>query len=120
MAHALGQQLAEQHSWALVIDSAGIRANFGSATTPLAVTVLQQQGIHWEGVSQPLSLAQLRWADQVWVMTQEHFDVVQQLQQELADYELAPVALLLGDKDLSLIHTPSPRDQRGSRMPSSA
>ena len=33
---------------------------------------------------------------------------------------LTATAMALGDDDLSLIHIPSPRDQRGSRMPSSA
>jgi len=100
MAHALGQQLVHQHGLALVIDSAGIRAKAGSATTPLAVTVLQQQGIPWQGVSRQLSLTQLRWADQVWVMTQEHVDVVKQLQHNLSAHELASVDLLLGDEEL--------------------
>jgi len=100
MAHALGQQLINQQDLAWEVDSAGIRAKVGSVTTPDAVAVLYEQGVAWQGLSQQLSQAQLRWADQVWVMTQEHFDVVTQLQQDVAASDRAQIELLLSDKAL--------------------
>lgn len=101
MAHALMQQYADQQGLQLAVDSAGIRANVGSPTTPFAVTVLQEQGILWQGASQQLSQTQLRWADRVWVMTHEHLAVVQQLQQDLLASERSQVELVLGDEELA-------------------
>lgn len=100
MAHAMAQQLAYQQGLAIAIDSAGIRAKAGASTTSYALAALHEQGIEWRGLSQPLSQTQLRWADQVWVMTREHLDVVKQLQQGMAVSDLVPVDLLLGDREL--------------------
>ena len=100
MAHALGQQLINQQDLAWAVDSAGISAKVGSVTTPDAVAVLHEQGMAWQGLSQQLSEAQLRWADEIWVMTQEHLTLVTQMQQGIAASEQAQIKLLLGDKEL--------------------
>lgn len=94
MAQAMAEQIIIQQCWPVECTSAGIRATAGAPTTPEAVDVLNEQGIDWQGTSQPLSVELLQQADVVWVMTEEHRQVAQQLSVSLAVQQRPDISLL--------------------------
>tara|TARA_B100000780_G_scaffold261122_1_gene213342 strand:- start:130 stop:486 length:357 start_codon:yes stop_codon:yes gene_type:complete len=67
----------------MAIKSRGIRAKEGAPTNADAILVLTAKGIQWQGTSQQLQLADLAWADDVWVMTQEQLHFAEQLATKL-------------------------------------
>ena len=100
MAHAMSHQWARLNGLNVEIESRGIRANAGDATTAEAILVLSQAQIHWQGTSQPLTVADLHWADDVWAMTQEHLDCATQLGSELNQDSFPRCELLAGAHEL--------------------
>ncbi len=100
MAHAISHQWALLHELNLEIESRGIRAKAGEATTEEAIIVLGAANIHWQGTSQPLTATDLQWADDLWGMTQEHLDFVTQLGADLNPDSLPCCRLLAGVDEL--------------------
>ena len=100
MAHAISHQWALLHELNLEIESRGIRAKAGEATTEEAIIVLGAANIHWQGTSQPLTAADLLWEDDLWGMTQEHLDFVTQLGADLNPDSLPCCRLLAGVDEL--------------------
>ena len=94
MAHAMAQQWSQLNGNKVALQSRGIEANLGDATTEEALLVLAEANIHWQGTSQRLALADLDWADDVWGMTQEHIQFAQSLSSQL-DYHRQPHFQLL-------------------------
>jgi protein-tyrosine-phosphatase len=83
MAHAMAQQWVLANNMSIQIVSRGIRANTGDPTTAEALLVLAEAKIQWQGTSQQLSITDLKWADDVWGMTQEHLDFAASLGADL-------------------------------------
>lgn len=100
MAHALAHQWAESHLLKLDIKSRGTAANHGDATTIDALLVMQAVGIDWQGSSQLLSLDDLKWADYVWVMTQEQLVFTRGLAEPLPQDCLPPIELIAPQVEL--------------------
>lgn len=94
MAQAMAEQIIGQYQLPLSCASAGVRATLGEPTTEEAVAVLKAQGIAWQGRSQPLSVELMQQADVVWVMTDEHRLVAQQLSASLARQQRPDITLL--------------------------
>lgn len=100
MAHAMSLQWAQNNAASLEMRSRGIRANNGDPTTPEAILVLSTAGINWQGSSQVLSLDDLKWADTVWGMTQEHINVATRLGSKLRHENCPKYELLALTEDL--------------------
>jgi protein-tyrosine-phosphatase len=100
MAHAMAQQWLQVNDLNLEVKSRGIRANSGDATTPEALVALAKADIHWQGTSQLLSVADLKWADDVWGMTQEHLAFAVNLGAELNQERAPRYQLLAGTNEL--------------------
>ena len=100
MAHAMATHYARKHNLDLSFESCGIRATRGSATTEDALIVLSHAGINWSGTSQPLGVSQLKWADKVFAMTQEHAQFANDLAQSLPNQNKPSVELLAGNAEL--------------------
>jgi protein-tyrosine phosphatase len=94
MAQAMAEQIIAAQGWPITCASAGIRASAGEPTTPAAVDVLSEQGIDWQGASQQLNAELLQQADVVWVMTDEHQQVAQQLVLTIEPAQRPSIALL--------------------------
>ena len=101
MAHAMCQQWVQSHGLSVAIESRGIRANTGDATTAEVLTVLVEANINWQGSSKKLSVEDLDWADDVWGMTQEHLTCAKRLAQDLHHYRQPRFQLLAVDRELS-------------------
>ena len=101
MAHAIAQQWSQLHGDRVALESRGIRANTGDATTEEALLVLVEANIHWQGTSQRLSIADLDWADDVWGMTQEHIQFAHDLGSQLDDHRQPHYQLLAVECELA-------------------
>jgi len=100
MAHAMSQQWCQSNGLSFEIESRGIRAKPGDPTTVEVLMVLSQANINWQGTSEQLSIADLKWADDVWGMTQEHLDYAEQLGSELNLGSQPRYQLLAGTHEL--------------------
>jgi protein-tyrosine phosphatase len=94
MAHAMAADWAQKNGKAIEFASCGTRVTHGAQTTADARLVLAQSGIPWCGTSQQLQAEDLRWADHVWVMTQEHLEFVVELGHSVNVAERPSVQLL--------------------------
>jgi protein-tyrosine-phosphatase len=101
MAHAMAQQWSQLHGDRVALESRGIRANAGDATTEEALIVLVAANINWLGTSQRLSIADLDWADDVWGMTQEHIEFAQALGTDLSPHSQPRYQLLAVERELA-------------------
>lgn len=101
MAHALSLHWAKNHGLRIAIESRGIRATNGQPTTADAVSVLAKANVPWRGHSQQLCATDLKWADLVWGMTQQHLDYAQQLGSNVAVNQQPVYQLLAGSQELA-------------------